>query len=391
LRKRNSRIAAVRKQIVSEPHPSDYTLKVAHLIAPAPFGGAETVVRALSAGRIRRAGPTQVVALLQNHSADPFVARLRADGVPVHEVRAGRRRYLAESRAVADLVDDMGAQVVHTHGYHADFVGYLACHGRDLPTLTTVHGFSGGDVKNRFYEWCDRRLLRRFDGVICVSERTRIQLGAAGASDHCVTVPNALAPLRVLTRTEARAALGLPPDGTVAGWIGRLTHEKAPELFVAALGAVQGPGQVRGVLIGDGPLRGSLTAAIAERGLEGRVVLAGPRDQAAEVLPAFDVLVMSSRREGMPMVLLEAMGAGVPAVCTGVGGIPELLDNETGWVVPPGDASVLAQTLEVALRDGRERRRRAAKARRVVQERFGVDRWLDGVEKVYRTVAEGRV
>ncbi len=184
--------------------------------------------------------------------------------------------------------------------------------------------------------------------------------------------------------------MGLPRDGAVVGWVGRLNHEKAPELFVEALGAVQRSGRVWGVLIGEGPLREEVAAQIAARGLESKVMLGGARNDAAEVLPAFDALVLSSRREGTPMVLLEAMAAGVPVVCSAVGGVPELIDDDTGWVVPPGDAHAIAHALEAVLADRHEGRRRAANACAVVQARYGIDRWLGGVEHVYRTVTEGR-
>ena len=372
------------------PKSDETRLRVVHVIAPASFGGAESVVSALATGRMDRGGPTEVVALLQNRSADSFVAQLRAEGVPVHEIRCRRRRYLAEAGCLAETVREIGARVLHTHNYHADFVGYLAGRRCDVPMVSTVHGFSSGDVKNRFYEWCDRKLLHRFDGVICVAHDTRARVDEAGISDRFVTIPNGFAPIEVSSAASARDTLGVPQDCVAIGWVGRLNHEKAPELFVEAMAALRQMDSVRGFLIGEGLLRSALAEQIGACGLDGRVVLLGAHEHAAGLLSAFDVLALTSRTEGMPMVLLEAMAAGVPVVSFGVGGIPEILDEETGWVVPPGDVAALGRVLKTVLTDAQEARRRALRARAVLLDCLNVDRWLDCVEEVYRTVAQGR-
>ena len=113
---------------------------VLHVLAPAPWGGLERVVRALAAGAARRGRETHVAALLgrdDSAAAHPFVASLREAGVPVHAVRAGGRAYLRERASLAELCGRLGAGVVHTHGYRADVIGASAARERGVPCVTT--------------------------------------------------------------------------------------------------------------------------------------------------------------------------------------------------------------------------------------------------------------
>jgi glycosyltransferase involved in cell wall biosynthesis len=107
---------------------------------------------------------------------------------------------------------------------------------------------------------------------------------------------------------------------------------------------------------------------------------------AARLLAAFDVLVLSSRTEGTPMILLEAMAAGVPVVSFAVGGVPNVLSDTTGWLVPPGDLAALQEAVRQALQSEPSAASRAAAARRRVAERFGLEAWLDRVEQIYGEV-----
>ncbi len=361
--------------------------KVLHVIAPALAGGAETVVRRLAGGAHRRGADVEVATLLGSRGEHPLVDLLRQDGLPVADVRCGRRRYLAEIRALSHTIRMGGARLVHTHVYHGDFVGYWAARRCGVPVVATVHGFTNGDVKNRFYQWLDLRLLRRFDAVLCVTDAIRDRVLAAGCpAMKTHLVPNGLGEYSILSRSAARAQFGLKSCDVVLGWVGRLSCEKGPDLFVDAVAALRPPRPVV-LLIGDGPERGSLEARIAVHGLtEKHVRLAGYRPDAARLLRAFDVLVMSSRTEGAPMVLLEALAAGVPVVSFAVGGIPDMVDSSAVWLVPPGDTAAMTAAIVSALSSPRLTQEEAKGAEQSLEERFGIDQWLDRVYAIYRKV-----
>lgn len=356
------------------------------MTAPARFGGLESVVAALAAGLAARNHRVRLVSLLgpgPDDRCEPF-ERLGERGVEVREIRLPPRSYRAERRRVAALLREPG--LAHCHGYHADLVGGSAARAAGCPAVSTVHGFTGGGWKNRLYEWLDVRALARFDAVIAVSAPLRKQLVRRGVAVGRVhLLPNAWAPGGPpLTRAAARLELGLPPDAIVAGWVGRLTAEKGPDLFVDAL--VRLPAGVHGSVIGDGPMRAGLEERARVAGAGSRLHWHGLRPAAARLLPAFDLLVLSSRTEGTPITLLEAMAAGVPVVTTAVGGIPDVVTDEHALLVPSPNAAAVAAGVERCLADPVAAASRAAAARTRLDRAFGLEPWLDRHEQLYRSL-----
>jgi glycosyltransferase involved in cell wall biosynthesis len=341
-------------------------------------------VRALATGRVNRGLPTLVLAMGQDPSAAPFLDALRVQGVPVFEIANAGRRYDREAREAARLIRANGIDVLHTHVYRADFVGYAAARMTGIPVVSTFHGDCGGGLVNRFYEWSMKRLFRKFDGVIAVSESNRERLARAGCrGSHVVVVPNGMTPAALLPRHDARNRLGVDENGStrVIGWIGRFSQEKGPDQFIDAIAQMPSD-RATAVMVGDGPERAEIERRAERSGV--RVRFAGLIPDAARLLAGVDLLVMSSRTEGLPMVLLEAFAAEVPVAGFTVGGIPQLLTERTGWPVVPGDVGALAAAVSTALSHEPEARQRAMHAREIVKRDFGLDGWLDGVENVYR-------
>ena len=355
-------------------------LRILHAIEPAPFGGAETVVTALAKGSAARGNAVAVAALRQRVTGGDFVAALQAGGVSVSEIQCGRRRYLREVRDLERLIRDWRANVLHTHGYHADIVGYFAGRRAGVPVLSTAHGFTGGSLKNRFYEWLDIQALKRFDAVVCVSPLIRKQLEAARADpERLHLIPNGHDGSQPMTREAARAELGLDPQARIVGWIGRLSHEKGPDRFVHIMGSLRS--NARGVMIGDGPERVNVERDVAAT--DAPLTLVGARPDAARLVTAFDVLAVTSRTEGLPMTVLNAMAAGVPVVATAVGALPEVLADGAGWLALPTDAEALAACVRSALQDPAEAERRAHRALERLRDTYSLDRWLDRIEALY--------
>jgi glycosyltransferase involved in cell wall biosynthesis len=310
--------------------------------------------------------------------------------VELVELRLPPRSYRAEGRWLQAELARSPATIAHAHGYHADWVGLRAARAVQRPIVSTVHGFTSGDWKNRLYEWLDRRALRKFDAVVAVSRPLQDRLRASGVAERRLhLIRNAWAPTGPCrTREEARRALGLPPTARIVGWVGRLTAEKGPDVFVTSL-ARTSPTLLASVL-GDGPLRPSLEATARRLGLGLRLRWHGVVPHAGELLPAFDLLVLSSRTEGTPMVLLEALAAGVPVVATGVGGIPDVVTPGEALLVPPERPDILAQAVEEVLADAEAARRRSEVARRRLVAEFALDPWLDSYETLYRSVSRSR-
>ena len=182
------------------------------------------------------------------------------------------------------------------------------------------------------------------------------------------------------------SAYGLP--GEQAGILGRDPGLAA--LFVDAV-AQLGRTDVTGVVVGDGAERAATAARARAAGLDAQALrLVGAHPDAGALLSAFDALVLSSRTEGLPMVLLEAMAAGVPIVAFGVGGVPDLLGPEQAYLAPPGDVVALGEALGVCLSDRPEAQRRAQSARQRVETHFASESWLGALDAVYRQVVQER-
>lgn len=368
---------------------SSGSLDVTQITAPAAVGGLEQVVAMLATGLAGRGHRSRVVAL---HGVDPrerchAFAGIEAEGVELIELRTPPRRYGRERRRVAEILRAASGTVAHCHGYHADLVGWLAARAARRPVIATVHGYTGGDRKNRVYEWLDGIALRRMDRVVAVARPLADRLARDGVRDsRLVVLVNAWrAAGSPRSRLEARRALGIPEDGLVIGWVGRLSPEKGPDLFLDAVSRL--PATYRASVVGDGAMRAGLVARAHRLGLADRVRWHGTVPEAGRLLPAFDVLALSSRTEGTPIVLLEAMAAGVPVVATAVGGVPDVVPAGEAWLVPPGNPAALAAAiLECGEREP-EARARLAAARSRVAEAYAPGPWLDRYEAIYRSVA----
>jgi glycosyltransferase involved in cell wall biosynthesis len=367
------------------------SLTILHLLAPAPVGGLETVVSTLAVAQ-RRAGHSVVVAPTLSTPGDGwnFAASLEHTGVELTPLLVPRRGYLRERSLIRKLCGTRGVNIVHTHGYRSDIVGGHAGRESGVPIVTTVHGFTGGDWKNRAYEQLQRFVFRRFDAVVAVSQLQANQLRSTGVpAQRLHVVPNALAAVAApLSRADARRALGLPATGLIAGWVGRISREKGIDIFIDALASINDP-PIHAAILGDGPER-TTESARAESIAPSRFAWLGAVPEAAKYFAAFDLFVLSSRTEGLPMVMLEAMAAGIPIVATNVGGIPDLLSPREGLLVAPENPQALAAAIRATLHDSEaaEERTRAARLRQKAE--FDVGPWSARYESIYRELIEQR-
>lgn len=370
--------------------PADGGLPILHLVAPGENGGLERVVHALAIGHHRRGQAVAVAATITDGREDhPFLAPLVDAGVPVFPLFVPARGYAEERRAVAALCERLQPRVVHTHGYRPDVLSASVARTMGIATVTTVHGFTGGGFKNRFYEWLQRRAFRRFDAVVAVSRPLAQQLEAHGVPRARIhLLPNAWADDRPLRpRAEARRTLGLAEGRLHVGWVGRLSREKGPDVLVRALtGLPDLP--VRVSFLGDGCARTALQTLAEGLGVTERIAWHGAVPGAGRLLGAFDCFVLSSRTEGTPIVLFEAMAAGVPVVATAVGGVPDIVSEAEALLVPPGDPARLAAAIRDALTDREAAAARAQAARRRLETEFQLQPWLECHVELYARLTE---
>jgi glycosyltransferase involved in cell wall biosynthesis len=360
-------------------------LAVLHVLAPADAGGLETVVQSLAAGHSAMGHTIEIAAVLETPTS-PFVEEAREAGLTVHVIESPARSIRAERRGVRDLLTRRRFDVLHSHGYRSDILDIGIARKLHVPSVTTLHGFSATDRKARVYEWLQIRGARRASAIVAVSTNVADRLIAGRARAESVhLIRNATT--RIAKQLDARAVrerLNLS-DGIQLGWIGRLSSEKGPDVMLEALPYLTGL-PITLSFIGDGPDRPSLEARTRQLGLSERVRFHGRVPHAAQLLTAFDVIVLSSRTEGTPIVVLEAMGADVPIVATSVGGVPEMLSAAEAILVAAEDPSALATGIRAVLADGVAARERATRAHSRLLAEFSTEAWLARYESVYRSV-----
>lgn len=360
--------------------------QVLHVLAPMREGGLERVVATMAAGQVERG--VHVAAVLEPGASrdHPFVRRLNAMNVPVTPFEVGPRSYVTERRKLAALISRLHPRLVHTHGYRADVIAGSAARLAGVPTVSTVHGFTGGGLRNRLYEFVQSAALKRSDAVIAVSSSMVPRLTGSGVSSkkiHCV--PNGFVPpTQPLARDTSRATLGIRGDTCVIGWIGRLSREKGADVMLKALALAKSPWRLS--VIGEGAERDRLVAQAHSLGVADRVTWHGAIENAAALFSAFDAFVLSSRTEGTPIVLFEAMNAAVPIIATSVGGVPAVISAEEAILVPPDAPDAIAAGLADIQRNHADARQRAQRAARRVAENFSQAKWLESIGRVYDTV-----
>jgi glycosyltransferase involved in cell wall biosynthesis len=228
--------------------------------------------------------------------------------------------------------------------------------------------------------------LRRFDAVIAVSASIASKLRASGVPQEKIhVVLNAFsAGSAPLSRQAAKRVLDAP-NYPLIGWVGRLSREKGPDIALEAFAMLRHP-HARLLIIGEGRDQSSLYERARELGVSDRILWRGVVANAERVFPAFDAFLLSSRAEGTPIVLLEAMAASVPIVATRVGGVPDVVDQSSALLVDAGDAKGIAQALDEVLSRPARAQARAKIALSKLTKQFGIEPWLSRYESVYRTV-----
>ena len=302
------------------------------------------------------------------------------------------------------LIRRFRPHIVDTHTAKAGALGRLAALLTGVPVIVhTYHGhvFHGyfSPARTRAYLAIDRWLARRTTCLVTVSARVReelLRLGI-GTPDRFVVVPLGLELDRLVgcegLRGELRAELELGREAPLVGIVARLVPIKAHELFLEAARIVaRAMPETRFLIVGDGERRAEL-GALAERfGLTGRVVFLGWRRDLERIYADLDLVVLTSRNEGSPVSLIEAMAAARPVVATRVGGVPDLVEDQvTGRLVDSGDAEGLARAMLAVLSDPERGTRMGLAGRQCVYPHFTAERLLDRMDRLYTRLLNERV
>ena len=291
--------------------------------------------------------------------------------------------------------------LVHTHSGKAGILGRLAAAKAGVPLIVhTIHGPSFGNFQNGLanllFRAAERRAGRVTTHFVTVADAMTEQYLAAGIGrrEQYTKIFSGfnLAPyLSAKNDPELRARLGIAPDDIVIGKIGRLFKLKGhDDLLQVAPELVRQHPRVKFLFVGDGAWRGKFETQARALGLEKHIVFAGlvRPDEVPRYVGIMDALVHLSLREGLPRALPQAMAGGKPIVAYDCDGAREVcLNDQTGFLLPPGDLRALKETLSRLIADAPLRERLGQTGREFVRENFTAERMVDQLEALYLKLA----
>lgn len=379
-------------------------MKILEIQGQVEGGGSELHTWLLSEG-LRKRGHEVVIAVPDN--GHPMVDDVRALGFQVEEFRLVPvwRRLLDLPRGfwVRKVVIDNDIDLVHSHLFNADVIGWLGARLSGRPIVTTLHGPTiQPHLKKtplvRLFLAIFSFFMRRMDGWIAISPFVRRLIANERGLDEAKidVVYNASDVAKHETvevdRTAVLAELGVPPDARVIMMVGVLNGTKRPHLFVdLAERLAPRRRDCHFLLVGHGPLEQSVRDRVAKLGLEAQVHVLGHRRDVPQLMHVTDILAFTPRDEGFGRVMTEAMASHVPVVGTHSGAVPDIvLDGVTGRVVGDGDADAMAEACFELLEDEALRARMGRAAYERVVDLFDLDLFVERTERVLLRVREER-
>ena len=390
--------------------PASDRVKILRVIARLNMGGPALHVAYLTAGLQERGYDTTLAAgsLARGEDSMAFVAdKLGVEVVRIDEL--GReisplRDFVATIR-LARLIRRERPQILHTHTAKAGTVGRVAAllAGSRRPPIV-VHTFHGhvlrgyfGPVRSLFFRLLERGLASVTTALVAVSPQVRDDLVALRVAPRerfvvirlGIELDQRVSPEQD-GRLESRRYLGIQADRFTVGWIGRMTAVKRTDDVLVAFKRLRDSGVDACLcMVGDGPDRMQLERRAHELGVIRDTVFLGYQEDVAPYYAAFDALVLPSGNEGTPVSAIEALAAGRPVVATRVGGVPDVIrDGKDGFLVEAGATDDLADRLERLARDPALRERMGEEGRARVLPRYAVDRLVDDVDRLYRSLLE---
>ena len=356
------------------------SMRIAHIVQCLGMGGQERLILTLSRALAARGHEPVVISLTTG-------GELRAEFGPIPVIDAPRQHGIdvAVIARIAVALKRLAPDVVHTHNPAPMFYGILAARGVGI--ARTVHTKHGANRYGARALLAARLVARSIDAFVAVSEGTaavaRTKERVSPGRLH--VIPNGI-PLSEfgpdpVARAQIRASLNLPESAFVIGTVGRLAPEKDQRLLVRAAAPLLGE-QVRLVIVGGGPERANIEREILPEH-KPYVTLTGPRADVAQLLAAMDLFALTSRSEGLPLVIPEAMATALPIVATAVGGLPSIVPPSVGRLAPSGDAPALTRAIAEFASDRAQTAAMGESARAMAIARFSLTSMVDAYETLY--------
>jgi glycosyltransferase involved in cell wall biosynthesis len=329
----------------------------------------------------------KVVTFAAHDATSPFMRQLAVEQTAHVVIRQKSSYDPATAARLLDEVRRFDPHIIQSHGYRPTvLVALLRSRTSSIPWLAFFHGGTTEDLKTRFFHAVDRRLMLRASQRVVVANSLRSSFG----EERCVVIDNATLPVHqrpAMPASVAASVAAMPRP--LFGIVSRLSSEKGVDLALQAASCISARKPFGLVIVGDGPERAALQQQVAaEPTLADRTLFAGAFPAGPDFFGALQCVLLPSRSEGMPNVVLEALGSGLPVIGTDVGDVARCLSvDPTSVVVPPDNAVAMADAMSAMIDylkapsccDAENRRR-------AVAEHFGVAQRVNRLVDVYRSL-----
>lgn len=387
--------AGIQSPAIAAPDRRKRPLRVVHLLHTVAYGGVETIVinwlRSIDRSRV----DVHAVCFANPRGTErPFIAAAQRHGIDVRTIPWARSKpVLRSASALGKILQDLGADIVHTHNLYAEIVGLWAARRTGARTITTLYVWADFGWKRNVMQIIEARLIRLFDRVTAQSETARrdtIRLGVRPERVSVLFSGHEAAPLAppAAERRARRRDWGAEDEHTVLINVARLYPEKAHDGLLRSFHEVhQRCPSARLWILGVGPLEKNVRALCTSLGLDPAVRFLGFVENLASVLPLADIQVHPSHAEGIPLALCAGMAAGLPIVASAVGGLPELLDHgRRGFLVPARDEAAFARGVLSLIEDRATRDCLGRTARAFIEQEYSLPASAELLARTYEAM-----
>jgi len=332
--------------------------KVLQLISSIGFFGAENVIAELVT-ELAASEFEPIIGVIRNLK-NPHLELIdfaRKNNIESVIFEAQRQFDLQTIASIRNFIKGNNVDIVQTHGYKSNFYAIFAALFENVHLLATCHPWIKTSRRGKAYAKIDKLLLKKFRRIVAISDQVKKEILDAGIPDNKISIiDNGINLLRFeeqFDTKEIRKQFGIPLESQVIGTVGRLDLEKGHHILLeAAKIVIQKNPSTFFVIVGDGYLKNDLKSRAEQLKIEDHILLPGIIKEVPKILSVFDVFVLPSLTEGLPMALLEAMAAKKPVIASRVGAIPKvIIDNETGILIKPGNANELSKAVIDLLQD----------------------------------------
>ncbi len=374
-------------------------MNVMHLRSSGGFFGAEGVILSL-ATKLDSMGCINHVVCIDNlsNSHTELVDKAMATGLKSKSIFCKGRLDIKTISTIRSFIKENKIDILHCHDYKSDLFGYLASRFTGVGLVGTNHNWLRSSLSLRFYEFLDGIILNAFDKVVAVSNDVASETGRAilFKKNKITNISNGIDIDKYLVKSgngnKIRAEFKIKPSTKIVVSAGRLSSQKGFDYLIEAMKKVFTVAADTVLLIaGEGPFNKNLTEMARKLDIEHKIIFVGNRTDMIDIYAAMDLFVLASLREGIPLVVLEAMAMKKPVIATRVGGVPTVIESgQNGILVEPKNSSTLSEAIIRILKDADLAKDLAENGRKTVEESFSAEKMAQKYKKVYEEVTATR-